>query len=347
MYLLGRDAGGTSRLSAAIAVALAVSLPIAPYALLLFPEVPAALLLLYAVRRLAGEPVAPVQAVLTGAAIGALPWFHQRFAPTAAVLGIIMVVRWKRVQPRRLLLYSTVPVAIGGASIVLYNLWLYGRPIQNMQDHAGFSGPGGTLNGFFGLLIDAQWGLLVAAPLLVLAIGALPWWFERSRRIALIACAAIVPYLLLVAAYKVWWGEWGPPARYLVPIVPFAAGPLVAWLSQVSSWWRLLPATLWISGMSLTLIGLRNPQRFYHHPDGVNTLVTHLGNAFNVDLADRLVAFQPYTQAPRNEREAAAYLLLAALVLSYLLVRVAPLLLPRRDCAGPAARASQLDASER
>ena len=162
----------------------------------------------------------------------------------------------------------------------------------------------------------------------------------------MITLVAVTPYLLLVAAYKVWWGEWGPPARYLVPIVPFAAGPLVAWLARVPRWWRVLPATLWCAGMALTIVGIRNPQRFYHHPDGVNNLVTRLGNVLHIDIAERLVAFQPLAQSPRNEREAAAYLTLATIVLAYLVVRVVPIVVRQSRPAGkkqPVAEASRVD----
>lgn len=336
MYLLGRDVGASPRLAAVLTLALSLTMPLAPYALLLFPEVPAALLLLYAVRRLAAHANAPWHMLAAGVAIGFLPWLHQRFGLTAAVLGIVLVVCWRAAWPSWPFLGAIGAVIAGGVSIVAYNFWLYGQPLQNTRDHAGFSGLHGTVNGLFGVMIDAQWGLFIAAPLLVLSISALPWWYQHARRLALISAAAIVPYLALVAAYKVWWGEWGPPARYMTPIVPFAIAPLAAWLRSVAPGWRVLAAALWLPGATLTLIGLRNPQRLYHHPDGVNNLVSRLGDWVGIDLAGRLVAFQPYAQSPRHEREAAAYLLLAVIVLGYLCIRVVPELLTslRR---GPAA----------
>ena len=41
-----------------------------------------------------------------------------------------------------------------------------------------------------------------------------------------------------MAAYRVWWGEWCPPARYLAVVTPLAALPLAALLSVPRS--RLL-----------------------------------------------------------------------------------------------------------
>jgi hypothetical protein len=46
--------------------------------------------------------------------------------------------------------------------------------------------------------------------------------------------------------------------------------------------------------MALTVVGYAQPQRFYHHPDGLNKLYATLGDAAGMDLAGKLVAFQPY-----------------------------------------------------
>jgi hypothetical protein len=324
MYLLARETRAPPALAAAVALALAVSMPILPYATLLFPEVPAALLLLYAVRRLSADSNATAQFVAAGAAIGFLPWLHQRFGPTALMLALVFLVRWVGRAPWRQLAAGLAPVAVGGLAIVLYNEWLYGQFTQSTADHAGFSNASGTLNGGFGLLLDAQWGLWIVAPLLLLALAALPWWLETSPRAALTALAAVAPYLLVVAAYNVWWGEWGPPARYLVPVVPLAAGPLASWLTRASNLGRAVAGLVWGFGAALTLIGLRNPQRFYHQPDGYNHLTGRLGDALHIQLAQHLVAYQPYALSPRADRIFAGLIALAALLLAMLFIWVIP-----------------------
>ena len=302
MYLLGRETRASTRLSALVALALVSCMPVLPYATLLFPEIPAALLLVYAVRRLSATRNTAAQWALTGAAIGFLPWLHQRFGLTALALGLVLLARWARRVPWRELAWALTPLAIGGLSIVLYNEWLYGQATQSTADHAGFNDAAGTLNGAFGLLLDAQWGLWIVAPIFVLALAALPWWFTAARSAALTACVAATPYLLLVAAYNVWWGEWGPAARYLVPLAPLAAGPLCAWLSRATRSGRVFTAVVWSFGALLTLIGLRNPQRFYHQPDGFNHLLGRLGDVLRLPLAEHLVAFQPFALASRFDR---------------------------------------------
>lgn len=164
------------------------------------------------------------------------------------------------------------------------------------------AGAAGAVNGGFGLLLDAQWGLFIAAPVMAFAIAAVPQWLRGNRRAVLVTAAAVAPYLALVAAYKVWWGEWGPPARYLVPIVPLTAGALGAWLSRASILSRSLVAVTWAAGMLLTLIGYADPQRFYHHPDGVNKLVGELHRATHLGFDRLLVPFQPYSPGTLAER---------------------------------------------
>jgi len=302
MYLLAREAGAATELAQLIAVGLTIALPIGPYATLIFPEVPAGLLLVYAVRRVAAATNAPWQWLAAGAAIGFLPWLHQRFAPTAAILALLVAIRIVQSRAYRSMVLALIPIALGGVSLLLYNQWLYDQPLQRAEDHAGFSGFTGTVNGAMGLLLDAQWGLLVAAPVMLLALAAVPRWYEASSRTVIVAAAAVAPYLMVVAAYRVWWGEWGPSARYLVPVVPFAAGALAAWLTRAGRSGRIVAGTLWAVGMVITLVGYLNPQRFYHHPNGVNNLYRRLGDLIGVDLETALVAFQPYAQSSFSAR---------------------------------------------
>jgi hypothetical protein len=314
MYLLALEAGGDRRLAAAVAVGLVMTVPLAPYAYLLFPEVPAALLLLYAVRRVSAARTGEWPWLLTGAAIGSLPWLHQRFAPTAVVLALVLLVRLGRQRRWEEATTALAPVVVAGCLLLTYNLWLYRWPLQDTRDHAGFNDVAGTLNGGFGLLLDAQWGLLIVAPVYLVALVAAILWWRSAPSTARVAAAAATPYLALVASYNVWWGEWGPPARYLVPVAPLAAGALAAALRCPAVAPRVVAAVAWGWSLALTLLGLADPQRFYHHPDGWNQLVARLGDLAQIDLAGGLVAFQPFAVAPRLDRVAAVLLLAAAAV---------------------------------
>lgn len=314
MFLLARESGAQDQISAMSAIALAVTMPIAPYALLIFPEIPAALLIIYAVRRLSSSSNSTWQWLATGAAIGFLPWLHQRFAIVSAVFAAILLYRIVLSRSRSGAV-ALLPVALGGFSIIGYNLWLYGQFTQNTADHAGFSGLSGTLNGLGGLLLDAQWGLLVMAPLTLICIAAIPTWARANRRTATVVALTVSPYLLIVGAYQVWWGEWGPAARYLVPVVPLLAAPLATWLKHGSVAQWSIAAGAWMFGMLLTVIGFANPQRWYHHPDGINKLYSIIGDRLGFDFAGRLIPYQFYSPATPAERIALAVLAVLAVVL--------------------------------
>ncbi len=312
LFHLARESGASPRLAAVLAAGLVTVMPIGPYALLLFPEVPAALCLVYAVRRLLAPENRTWQWLASGFAIGFLPWLHQRFVFSAATLGMVVLGRglaarwgrgWHADWPQSL--WAVVPALAGGVGIVAYNVWLYGQPYQDPADHAGFHGLGGTLNAAAGLLLDGQWGLAVAAPVYLAALAALPLWCRRHPRSAGLTILVTAPYLLLVAAYRVWWGEWGPPARYLVPVAGFAVAPLAVWLARAGRGARLVVVSLWSWGALLTALGYLDPQRFYHHPDGTNNLYRALDHLLGTRLATWLVPFQPFALAPLDHRVAA------------------------------------------
>jgi hypothetical protein len=343
MYLLGRTTGAMPDIAGVGAVGLAIVMPIAPYGLLIFPEIPAALLLLYAIRRLAASQNAGWQWTLAGAAIGFLPWLHQRFVPTAVILAGVLLYRVLRGRQFRSAALGVGLTSIGGVLLLVYNLWLYRSPFQSTNDHAGFNGPTGTLNGSFGLLLDAQWGLLIVAPIYLLVLAALPFWVRASRWTAVLAMAAVLPYLAVVAAYRVWWGEWGPAARYLVPIAPLAAAPLCAWLARSRIVTRVAIAMIWAVGLVITSVGFADPQRFYHQPNGVNRLTSVIDDRLGTHISASLVAFQPYALSPRNERIGASLLLLALFGILVMLMYLIPGLRATQPAGrdDPAARAHQ------
>jgi hypothetical protein len=251
----------------------------------------------------------------------------------------VLVHHWWTGRRDRASLAAFASIALGGVSLVLFNLWLYGSPIQPPKNHDGFNSIAGSVNGAFGLLLDAQWGLWTVAPLMILALAATPHWRAASPRTFPVAALALAPYLFVLAIYSVWWGSWGPPARYLVPLVPFAAGSLAAWLVQASRAGRVVAAAFWCAGCVLTLIGLRDPQRFYHQPDGDNHLVRHLGDWLDIDLAGRLVAFQTLDPSPLRERVVASVADLSLLLICVVLMWILPSV---RSTARPTARSTRV-----
>jgi hypothetical protein len=112
-----------------------------------------------------------------------------------------------------------------------------------------------------GLLLDQKHGLLLYAPLYLLAPAG---WLTLRRRFPEIARELLLPtgaYLLLVFLPAVnahgWRGGWSPAARFLVPIAPFLALPMVLVLAATRH--RI------VAGVVIVLQGLLD-LFFWGHP---------------------------------------------------------------------------------
>ncbi len=321
MFTVARRSGASPQIAWATAVGLALSLPMLPYSLLLFPEVPGAAAMVVAVLAISDRRPSRSLALGGGLALGLLPWLHQRFLLTVLALGIVVVVDRGLAREWRALLLTAVPAVLGSAGIATYNWWLYGQFTQNTADHAGFHGGSAFLNAGAGLLLDAQWGLFVAAPITIVALAATPMWIREQPRLAFVAAAGVLPYIALVEAYRVWWGEWGPPARYLVPIIPLAAGPLALLLQKSRKRGRALVVAGFAIGLLPLIAGLTHPQRLYHHPDGVNRLWSTVGDRVGIPLERVLVAFQPYAVDSVGARSTATVVAALLIVGAWWLIR--------------------------
>jgi hypothetical protein len=103
------------------------------------------------------------------------------------------------------------------------------------QGYQGVTGP--NLQLLVQLLLDSRFGLFVAAPLLVLSLGA-PL-VVRGRRSFLparemVVCLAIgLAYLLFFSAIAYTRLQWSTGIRYLMPVVPFLFIPAAAVLLRV------------------------------------------------------------------------------------------------------------------
>lgn len=304
IYLLARTV--TARRRALILTAiLMASVPLATYAFLIFPEMPAALMLTYAVRRLLAPKNTRWQWFLVGLSVGYMPWLHARFVPVVA--GLVLVFAWRHLRPfRRELLWGIVPAGALGLLFEAYSLAFYHYPIPNRRDHAGWSSGLGILNGFVGSLVDAQWGLFIVTPLYILAAASLVLFLRARWKDGTALLLVLVPYAFTISAYKVWWGEWGPAARYWTAALPLLALPLAWWWEEAA---RVRPRAAAILlgcvsawGFVWTLGWLRQPQWLYNQPDGNNNLLVHWLGGFGERFGQILPAYEFYAESPVSLR---------------------------------------------
>jgi hypothetical protein len=85
------------------------------------------------------------------------------------------------------------------------------------------------------LFFDQRFGVFAYAPvLLTAAAGLLVMVRQREqRRLALELLFVLVPYLLAVTHFAMWWGGTSAPGRFFVPMLPMMALPAAACWSAV------------------------------------------------------------------------------------------------------------------
>jgi len=177
-----------------------------------------------------------------------------------AIAGIVLVAcAWRR-APR--IIAGGLPFAIG---LAVYNKLLFGSVFalsSGNERNAQFRSM--AREGLFGiglpdpvtllrLLFDPSRGLFLFAPILLVALVAMP----RARRVlsaeAFLALV-LVPIALVVfySGYPNWHGGWSVGPRYLVPAIPFLLFPLVFAVSSVVEWIALGASIAAVVPLTLT-----------------------------------------------------------------------------------------------
>lgn len=165
---------------------------------------------------------------LHGAALALLPWIHTRFALIAGSLGALIILRLSTTKNSagKAVAFLTIP-AISAICWIGFFIGIYGTPdpsapYANEEGSASFI-PGGLA----GLFFDQRFGLLAYAPVLMVAFSGLLFMIRdrHRRRLGLELLFVVVPYLLAVTHFAMWWGGHSAPARFFVPMVPLLAIP--------------------------------------------------------------------------------------------------------------------------
>lgn len=255
--------------------AAAAGPPVFFYSFHVYTEVASALGLALGLRLLLAVPTAG-RAAGAALAASALPWLHVKMIPAAAVLGAVALWRL-RGRPLGVFLGSA---GVAAAAFVAYYESVFGRPSPLAIYGGGVPSDvvaGPPLRALLGLWLDRSFGLLPYAPVYVLSFaGVVPllrrppreWWPHAG-----VATAVLLPVL----AWRMWWGGLCPPARFLVPLVPFLAvclacavaerrGPLVrARWALIAAGWALALFMVWRPEDRLLLNRADRPTRLWEY----------------------------------------------------------------------------------
>jgi hypothetical protein len=258
LFLLLRDATGRPGLAAVVAGGLALLPPFLFYSFQFYPELPGALVMAEALRRLAlRERLARVDASVAGLLLATLPWLHQKFLPAWIALLAVGVVRqvWE-LAPRGELARLLAPQVASGYLFLLWNFAITGSARPDAAFLAwGPAGvaPGRVHEGALGLLLDARYGILPYVPVYVLAAGGLVVAGPRAFRLLTWGAPPVLAYYLTVAAADNWSGAVCNLGRYAMPALPWLAAFLAVALEAAGRRRGALALALALCGLTALL----------------------------------------------------------------------------------------------
>jgi len=277
VYLLAYQVAGNRKAATATWLALMAAPLLSVYAYLVYPEMIAALLVIWTARQLIPHPsrithhasrftlyAAPITVGVT-LAICVLPWLSARFIPIAVFLALWAVWHWRH-DRRRVAIAIGVPLAslIG---YVVANAWMNGGG-PGLADFNGGQVARGlqgftlerVARGLAGWWLDQQRGVLVYSPVYVIALIGLPALWRRMRWAGL---AVLTPLLVAYTSTVAWggfWVGWELSARYLVVGLPLLAAPMALAFTHIRGFiFRGLAVLLLSISILNTLLVLASP----------------------------------------------------------------------------------------
>jgi hypothetical protein len=179
----------------------------------------------------------------------------------AILSGALVLVGW--------MIYNTV--VFGGPLKLGYSyseLWL-------TEHHTGFmSLTWPHWKALWGITFGLFRGLFPLSPLLLIAVpGFYLWWRSKQYRPEWWASVSIILAMVLFNASSImWWGGFAVGPRYLLPMLPFMALPIIFVLREWGNRWgtRLLIGVLffwsWIATWGLTLAEQAFPNDMLKNP---------------------------------------------------------------------------------
>ncbi len=349
------------------AVLLACGTLLLPFSTMFFDHVLAATLGFAAFVVLLRERAGPSWWPLVAAA-GLLAGLAVVVELPLAIVGVVLAgyAASRANGVRRLGTYAAGFV-LGVLPLLVYNTWAFGSPLRLSYTNAllapvGSGAPlvGANDDGFYGVglpdpraalsLLLSEKGLVLVAPLAIVALLGLPLLWRAGRRAETMVCAGVAAsFLAYNAAYYLPWGGQAPGPRFLVPALPFLALPLALALRARP----LAVAGLGIVSVAVTALAtLTDPLTGEEHGLGdwwgllraselVDTVVTRLG--FDSDwgagvpflLALAVACALALSTLPlRNRWRADGPLLGGAIGAWALVVAVSPNLLPANEDHG-------------
>jgi hypothetical protein len=288
--------------------------PLLVFASQIYPEVPAALLIVVALRVMIRHAASPLGLAIGASAGVALVWLHVRYIPLAlgVFAGLLLAAARARTSGeadglrgslvayagsamrnwRTTLVPIAVPAAIGlGAFAAAFQYW-YGTVAPTAPYRAFSTTNAGDAGWDFFYkyaladILSPVHGWIPFAPVHWIGLAALGCLILRFGWPAAACLAVAVGYELILASAAPNIG-WGLPARYLIPVLPLIAVPIAVALQYVR-FSRLLFVPLLAASLWFGVAAVRDYQGLYPIDDGSRISGVHsIAHLFPIPVPPR------------------------------------------------------------
>ncbi|MCD4654044.1 hypothetical protein K8T06_08915 [bacterium] len=236
LFLLIQAATNRPRLAWLTTLAAMLLPPLAPYAFQVYPELPAAVLLLRLFRReFYGS--AQRERISDGICLALIPVFHQKYMFLFVMSGLHLVSGILLNRRKNILDWISVILPSVASLILLslffghrFGIWLPTAPYSVNDSLLANLFTLKTLKVIFAQFLDRKWGLFMICPLMVFILPGIAALWHRRPWVWFWWITTCGGFLVLLSAYPLWCGGFSPPCRFLVPIVP------LLWLATAQFW---------------------------------------------------------------------------------------------------------------
>jgi hypothetical protein len=222
LWQWAREITGSVRAATFAWAATALTAPFLFNSFTVYPEIPAALAVMLAIGWRPDAASAGVM-LCRGAAIGALPWLSTKYAPMAAAVAMVALLRTG--GNRRAMVALVAPIAIAFAVWFGFFFVIWGSVSPSapygLQEAMTLKY---LVRGAPGLIFDQEYGVVWTAPVLVMAfVGVIQMLRSggAAARRGLELTIIFGALLCTVGAFHVWWGGEASAGR------PVASGILL------------------------------------------------------------------------------------------------------------------------
>jgi hypothetical protein len=247
------------------------SYPMVTFATQLWPAVPGAFLV-----ALLLQAVGERRPLAAGLALAVSLLVKVRLA----LLSVPVALAWSvRRSSRRWLPLIAAAAAVGVVGVVL----VYGSPLgRHAVSELLPDAPAVLAARLWGLMVDGAGGLLLHAPLWLLALGGVMavWRRGGAGERGLIVGAALT--VVALTNRGEWYGGGSPPARYLVPLLPLVQMALAEVARRRGGRRLMLLAAPWT--VVVTWVAVTRPLWLFNPVDGGWWWVDRLGHSLATDI---------------------------------------------------------------